>query len=338
MQYHPRMLDLNELSLPDLFAHFRDTPPGGGMAGGGLIKRTIELAREEDLGEDWQHADVTTQAFVKPWAKGEASIVARKACVVSGLALIDDVLTAYRADVDVDLKVADGDPVGAGTVVAVLKGNVASMVTLERVLLNFVMRMSGVATRTAAFVAAAQSAGGKAHVYDTRKTTPGLRLLEKYAVRCGGGRCHRLGLHDAVLIKDNHLVALREDHKNAPLADLVKEAVKRARLEAGKEGLRFVMLEVDSLDQFRQVLGEGGGGVCGPTEDKVNIVLLDNMNPDQLREAVALRDAHKVRVELEASGGVTLETIGEIAATGVDRVSTGSLTHGVTWVDFGMDM
>lgn len=324
------MLDLNELSLPDLFAHLRDTPQGNS-----LIRRTIELAREEDLGEDWQHADVTTQAFIKPWAKGTAKIVARKACVVSGLALIDEVLTAYRADVDVDLHAADGDAVAPGTAVATLKGNTASMVTAERTLLNFIMRLSGVATRTAEFVKAATAANEKARVYDTRKTTPGLRLLEKYAVRCGGGHSHRLGLHDAVLIKDNHLVALREDHKNALLADLVKEAARRARMEAGKEGLRFIMLEVDSLDQFRQVLE---GGVCGIAEEKVNIVLLDNMGPEKLREAVELRNAMKVRVELEASGGVTLETVGAIAATGVDRISTGSLTHSAVSIDFGMDM
>ena len=324
------MVDLNELSLPDLFAQLRDTPQGNS-----LIRRIIELAREEDLGEEWQHADITTQAFIKPWAKGEAKIVARKACVVSGLAIIDDVLTAYRADVDAVLHVADGDTVAAGATVATLKGNVASMITLERTLLNFIMRLSGVATRTAEFVKVAKAGSEKAKMYDTRKTTPGLRLLEKYAVRCGGGHSHRLGLYDAVLIKDNHLAALREENKSAPLAELVKEAAKRARMEALKDGLRFIMLEVDSLDQFRQVLE---GGVCGIAEEKVNIVLLDNMNPDQLREAVELRNSMKVWVELEASGGVTLETVGAIAATGVDRISTGSLTHGPAWVDFGLDM
>lgn len=324
------MTDLNELSLPDLYEHLRGIPQGNS-----LIRRLIELAREEDLGEEWQHADITTQAFIKPWAKGEAKIVARGACVVSGLAVIDDVLTAYRADVDVQTHVNDGDAVAAGTVVATLRGNVASMVTLERVLLNFVMRMSGVATRTASFVKVAKASGGKAGVYDTRKTTPGLRLLEKYAVRCGGGFCHRLGLYDAVLIKDNHVAAMRAEQPSAPLADLVKEAAKRARMEALKEGLRFVMLEVDSLDQFRQVLE---GGACGISDEKVNIVLLDNMRPETLREAVAMRDSMKVRVELEASGGVTLETVGAIAATGVERISTGSLTHGTMWVDFGMDM
>ncbi|MFT3684562.1 MAG: carboxylating nicotinate-nucleotide diphosphorylase [Phycisphaerales bacterium] len=291
--------------------------------------------REEDLGEEWQHADITTQAFVKPWAKGEAKIVARTACVVAGLALIDDVLTAYRADVDVEPHVKDGDQVAAGTAVATLRGNVASMVTVERPLLNFIMRLSGVATRTAAFVKAAAAGAGKAGIYDTRKTTPGLRLLEKYAVRCGGGFCHRLGLYDAVLIKDNHLAAMREQQPDAPLADLVKDAAKRARMEALKEGLRFIMLEVDSVDQFRQVLE---GGACGILDDRVNIVLLDNMTPQQLLEAVSIRDAAKVRVELEASGGVNLETVGAIAATGVDRISTGSLTHGAVWVDFGLDM
>lgn len=327
------MLDLNELPLQDLYAHLRGIPLGNS-----LVRRTIELAREEDLGEEWQHADITTQAFIKPWAKGAARIVARKDCVVCGLSLIDEVLTAYRADVDVEPHARDGDAVKAGEAVATLKGNVSSMVTVERVLLNFIMRLSGVATRTAEFVKAAAAASASARVYDTRKTTPGLRLLEKYAVRCGGGYCHRLGLYDAVLIKDNHLAALGAEHgegTSMPLAELVREAVRRARMEALKEGLRFVMLEVDSLDQFRAVME---GGACGIADDKVNIVLLDNMPPEQLREAVALRNSMKVRVELESSGGVTLATVGAIAASGVDRISTGSLTHGAVWVDFGMDM
>ncbi|MBY0308696.1 MAG: carboxylating nicotinate-nucleotide diphosphorylase [Phycisphaerales bacterium] len=324
------MTDLNALALPDLYAYLRGVPQGNG-----LIRRLIELAREEDLGEQWQHADVTTQAFVKPWARGEARVVARSGCVVSGLAALDDVLTAYRADVDVQQHARDGECVEAGATVATLRGNLASIVTAERTMLNFVMRLSGVATRTAAFVKAAAAGGGKAGVYDTRKTTPGLRLLEKYAVRCGGGFCHRLGLHDAVLIKDNHLAAMRAEKPDAALAELVKDAAQRARMEALKEGLRFIMLEVDSVDQLRQVLE---GGACGATEDRVNVVLLDNMTPSELIEAAALRDSMKVRVELEASGGVTLETVGAVAATGVERVSTGSLTHGATWVDFGLDM
>jgi nicotinate-nucleotide pyrophosphorylase (carboxylating) len=178
-------------------------------------------------------------------------------------------------------------------------------------------------------------------VYDTRKTTPGLRVLEKYAVRCGGGHSHRLGLFDAVLIKDNHLAtirqkAARDGQDQSDLAKLVRRAARKARFEAPREGLRFVMLEVDTIDQLRQVLA---GGAAGPGDDQVGIVLLDNMDPHQLVQCVHLRDElARGQVELEASGGVSLETIGAISAAGVDRISVGSLTHSAPALDVALDL
>jgi len=194
------------------------------------------------------------------------------------------------------------------------------VLTFERTLLNLVSRLCGIATRTATFVA---TAGGGALVTDSRKTTPGLRRFEKYAVACGGGYLHRLGLDDAVMYKDNHLAAVPE----ADLAAALSDAIRRARAD---RPLRFTCVEVDRLDQLDVVLGLDAG--------LVDIVLLDNMDPDTLREAVSRRDAAGSRVVLEASGGVTLETIAAIAATGVERIAVGSITHGATWLDIGLDI
>lgn len=293
----------------------------------GLIARLIELARDEDLGDGTGAGDVTTEAFTPNWIRGQARIGFRQAGVLCGLELIPEILHAFRADVDFEPLARDGDRVEAGATVARLIGRCGAMLTAERTILNFMMRLSGVATRTARFVEAAAAGGNKSRVYDTRKTTPGLRVLEKYAVRCGGGHSHRLGLWDAVLIKDNHLASLRS---GVSFTEAVRESVHQARQAAGPQGLKFVMLEVDTLDQLRQVLAARGAGV--------DIVLLDNMPPAVLAEAVALRDQEKVQLELEASGGVTLETIGAIARAGVDRISIGSLTHGATALDIGMDV
>ncbi|MCW5764373.1 MAG: carboxylating nicotinate-nucleotide diphosphorylase [Phycisphaeraceae bacterium] len=326
------MIDLNTLPLADLYRTLRAS---------GLVTRLLELARDEDLGERWEQGDVTSRAFVPGHLRGRASIVFRTAGVAAGLACVDEVLHLYRADVDFAQTVADGQHVEAGAVVGTLTGNLRAILGAERPVLNLLGRLSGIATRTARFVQAAAVGGAKAGVYDTRKTTPGLRTLEKYAVRCGGGRCHRLGLFDAVLIKDNHLAAVRIPASGGPgaFAETVTHAAARARDEAGREGLRFVMLEVDTLDQLAALLGgpqapaAGGPAPCG-----IDIVLLDNMDPPTLRRAVQLRDQANTRTQLEASGGVTIETVGAIAATGVDRISTGSLTHGATWLDVALDM
>jgi nicotinate-nucleotide pyrophosphorylase (carboxylating) len=215
-------------------------------------------------------------------------------------------------------RLEDGDRLESGGVIAEIAGPARSILTLERTALNFLQRLSGVATLTSRFVAAVQ--GTSAAIFDTRKTTPGWRVLEKYAVRCGGGRNHRLGLHDAVLIKDNHLIRLQAGGQSAPIA----AAVAAARAHAASAS--FIEIEVDSLEQLRIALG------CWP-----DIVLVDNLGPEALAEAVRLRDVIAPGVELEASGGVSLETVGALARTGVDRISVGALTHSAPALDIALD-
>jgi nicotinate-nucleotide pyrophosphorylase (carboxylating) len=212
----------------------------------------------------------------------------------------------------------DGSSLDVGTVVAELTGPVRSLLAIERVALNFLTHLCGIATLTARYVAAV--AGTDATICDTRKTLPGLRALGKYAVACGGGVNHRLGLHDAMLIKDNHLAHLPADQWQAVLSD----AIERAR--ADRPGLAFVEIEVDRIDQLRPALA------CNP-----DFVLLDNMSVPQLRQAVSIRDAEAPGVQLEASGGVTLETVRPIAEAGVDRISVGALTHSAPALDLAVD-
>jgi nicotinate-nucleotide pyrophosphorylase (carboxylating) len=216
----------------------------------------------------------------------------------------------------------DGDLLTPGAQVARMEGSTRDLLTAERVVLNLLGRLSGVATQTRRFVDRLR--GTRARLYDTRKTTPGWRRLEKYAVRCGGGHNHRLGLYDAVLIKDNHLA--QQSH---PVCS-VPAAVERARtfLEQRQvtERLPLIEVEVDTLNQLQQALA------ASP-----DIILLDNMQVEQLREAVRLRDAAGSTTELEASGGVTLDSIRSIAETGVDRISVGAVTHSACGLDFGLD-
>jgi nicotinate-nucleotide pyrophosphorylase (carboxylating) len=223
-------------------------------------------------------------------------------------------------------QVSEGAVVQPGQAVAAIHGPARSLLTSERTLLNFLGRLSGVATLTRAYVE--KVAGTKARIYDTRKTTPGWRRLEKYAVRTGGGWNHRLGLFDAVLIKDNHLAlgASRGESAYTPA-----QAVRRARQlnEAGiasQAAPLVIEVEVDTLEQLEGVLPA-----------RPDIVLLDNMRPDVLREAVARRDALAPGVQLEASGGIDLESVADVARTGVDRISVGALTHSAVWFDVGLD-
>lgn len=301
-------IDPNCLGLRELYEH---------LSAEGLVSRLLAIARDEDLGPTG--IDLTAASIDAPDRDVLATLRAREPATIAGLAAMPDLLDAFESDLTVSLQAADGMEVPSGAELATLEGPLSSLVSVERTMLNLLGRLSGIATRTAAFISAAC---GRCHVLDTRKTTPGLRVLEKYAVRCGGGRMHRLGLYDAVLIKDNHIadVPLRS------LAGFVTGAAQRGR--AG--GALFVEVEADTLDQLREVLS------CPP--GTVDIVLLDNMTPGMLREAVGLRDAASSAVRLEASGGVALDTIAAIAATGVDRVSVGSLTHSARSVDLGLDM
>ena len=274
-------------------------------------RRLIDLALAEDLGPT---GDVTSRATISADTPGRAAVVARAAGVVAGLPVAELVCQAVDPALAFAPAVADGTAVRPGTELATLAGPMRSVLTAERTALNFLQRLSGVATLTRRYVAAA---GGGAQVLDTRKTTPGWRLLEKYAVRTGGGHNHRVGLYDGVLIKDNHLAALG----GGPAA--VPRAVAAARAHA--PGLP-VEVEVDTWEQFEAALG------CRP-----DIVLLDNMPPDLLRRCAARRAAVAPGVLLEASGGVNLQTIGAIAATGVDRVSVGALTHSAVALDIALD-
>jgi nicotinate-nucleotide pyrophosphorylase (carboxylating) len=286
--------------------------------------RLVQLAVTEDLErqQDW-----TTVALVPMEASGRAIISARRAGIVAGLPAARVVAAAMDPRTELRVIAAEGSAVAAGAPVAELSGPARSLLTAERTLLNFVGRLSGIATVTRQFVDVV--AGTKARIYDTRKTTPGWRRLDKYAVRCGGGFNHRLGLFDAVLIKDNHLRFGAESSGVGHFSPA--EAIRRARafLQTAlleRAASMIVEVEVDTLDQLCEVLPE-----------QPDIVLLDNMSLDDLRAAVAARGATAPRVELEASGGVRLETIAAIAATGIDRISVGALTHSAAWFDVGLD-
>jgi nicotinate-nucleotide pyrophosphorylase (carboxylating) len=273
----------------------------------------IDLALAEDLG---QHGDLTSIATIPEEAHGAARFIARTDGVIAGLPVVTLLAEQCALGRGWETLIADGDRVAPGAVIARLTGSMRSLLAVERTALNFVQRLSGIATLTARFVA--EVAGTKAVILDTRKTTPGWRALEKYAVRCGGGQNHRNGLYDAILLKDNHLAWLEG------AGDPVGRAINAARAHAPPGTV--VEVEVDSLDQLERALE------CDP-----DIVLLDNFGPGALAEAVRRRDVGKPRVLLEASGGVTLATVGALARTGIDRISVGALTHSAPALDIGMD-
>jgi nicotinate-nucleotide pyrophosphorylase (carboxylating) len=285
------------------------------------LRQIVRLAVREDLdrGYDW-----TTVALVDPDAKGRAAVVARQGGVIAGMRAVPVVIDEMQASIEFQPRAVDGEQVVGGAVVAELAGSARDMLTCERPLLNLVGRLSGIATLTSEYVR--RVAGTGARIYDTRKTIPGWRRLEKYAVRCGGGCNHRTGLYDAILIKDNHLAFAAE--KNCSPADAVLRAREFANsliAEVGLTGM-VVEVEVDGLDQLDDVLR------AGP-----DIILLDNMRADDMRAAVGRRNEIAPQVELEASGGVSLETVREIALTGVERISCGGLTHMVRWLDVALD-
>ncbi len=283
------------------------------------MRKLLELAIREDSRDD---GDLTSLALIPQNAPGAAAIVAREQGVVAGLVFAQELLEMIDPELKWNPSVEDGARVSKGDKLGVVSGPTLSMLTAERLLLNLVGRLSGVATQARRYVDAI--AGTKAHIYDTRKTTLGWRRLEKYAVRCGGARNHRTGLYDAILIKDNHLAF-------GGISDFgPAEAVRRARkyLEEKFQGRPLPMLEieVDSLEQLAQVLPENP-----------DVVLLDNMSPETMRQAVAMRDASGSSAELEASGGITLETARAKAESGVERVSVGAITHSAKTFDIGLD-
>jgi nicotinate-nucleotide pyrophosphorylase (carboxylating) len=276
-------------------------------------QRLVEWALQEDLDAA---GDLTSQAIVPADRSGRGVVTARAAGVIAGLPAAELVLNAVDSKLRLDILVPDGSLVKPGDRLAVVSGSMRSILTAERTALNFLQRLSGVATCTRRYVDAV--AGLRALILDTRKTTPGWRLLEKYAVRCGGGHNHRLGLYDGILIKDNHLACLDGGGR------VIAQAVEAARL-ATSAGIPLE-IEVDNLEQLDEALAR-----------RPDMVLLDNMRPDQLREGVRRRNTVAPNVLLEASGGITLANVRAIAETGVDRISIGALTHSAPALDIALD-
>ncbi|NRA04210.1 MAG: carboxylating nicotinate-nucleotide diphosphorylase [Myxococcales bacterium] len=263
----------------------------------------VEAALVEDLGS----GDLTSEATIPAGASGEARVEAREALVLAGLEVASEVFA--QLDVEYEAQCADGDQLEAGALLAHVRGPARGILAGERTALNFLQRLSGIATGTARFVAAV--AGTRARIFDTRKTTPGWRLLEKYAVRCGGGFNHRLGLYDGILIKDNHLRVTGD----------LGAAVKSAR--AAARGALAVQVEVESWDEARDAIAAGA-----------DLLLIDNQTPEALAE-IARRVAG--RVPVEATGGIRLDSVAQVARTGVDRISIGALTHSAAAVDIALE-
>ncbi len=275
----------------------------------GCLNVLIDLALAEDLGED---GDVTSRATIPEDMLGKAAFVARSPGVLAGIEAARGVCQRVDPKLVFVPSFSDGDPLMKGDSIATIEGSMRSILAAERTALNFLQRLSGVATLTQRFVDAVT--GLTAQILDTRKTTPGWRMLEKYAVRIGGGLNHRVGLFDMVLIKDNHLAAMGGD---------IAGAIRHARERFPKLPLE---VEVESLEQLELALAA-----------KPDIVLLDNMSVETMREAVARRNASASGIQLEASGGVNLQTVRAIAETGVDRISVGALTHSAKALDIALD-
>ncbi|GIW96677.1 MAG: nicotinate-nucleotide diphosphorylase (carboxylating) [Pirellulaceae bacterium] len=286
------------------------------------LAQLIHLAVREDLDRG---LDVTTVALIPPDATAAATIVARQPGVAAGIELVASVVEVMGANVATEPLFRDGDLFEIGSELVRLSGAARDLLTCERILLNLLSRLCSVASTTRRFVERVSDL--PVRIYDTRKTTPGWRRLEKYAVRCGGGRNHRAGLYDAVLIKDNHLACCMAGQQRivSPAECVVKarEFLRRRPPESGKIPIE---IEVDTLDQLRSVL---------PT--RPDIVLLDNMSIAMMREAVQVRNEIAPEVELEASGGIHLDTVRDVASTGVDRISIGALTHSAGSIDLGLD-
>lgn len=293
-----------------------------------LTRQLIELACEEDLGET---GDITAALLPTAACEVTARLVPRQPGVLCGMALAPHICDVFAKQLGRPLSFEaapcgeqtwqDGDRIEPGLCVAQVRGRHEAVLSVERTLLNFFGRLSGVATLTRHVVEVARRVNPDVKVLDTRKTIPGWRELDKYAVRVGGGHNHRLGLYDAVLLKDNHLADVSPDRLADCLADLLGHLSGRPD---------FVEVEVDNLEQLMAVCVVPG----------LDIVLLDNFTPEQLRAAVRFRDEHGLRgkLALEASGGITLENVAEVAATGVDRISVGTLTHSAAGLDLGLDL
>jgi nicotinate-nucleotide pyrophosphorylase (carboxylating) len=288
------------------------------------LRDLIQLAKREDLATD----DVTSRLLVDENAVGVGTLLQKEVGIVCGLPIVEMVCRAYDERLRVEqipgfhMEIIEGRFSDQRTSPLLrVRGPMRSLLSAERLILNFLQRMSGVATMTHRFVRRVE--GTAAKIYDTRKTPPGHRLLDKYAVRTGGGMNHRIGLYDGLLVKDNHLAG-------RPLKDLagyLQPIIAKSRAE---DAGRFVEVEVDTLDQLREVLKVDG----------IDVILLDNMDCPRMEIAVDMRNkaGKRLKVTLEASGGVTLETVRSIALTGVERIAVGAITHSVPALDIGMDI
>ncbi len=273
-----------------------------------LVKQLIDISFAEDIGE----GDHTSLATINADENGKSIIVAKDTGIIAGLMLVEYIFKKVDANLIVNLLKQDGDAVAYGDVVLEVTGSSRSMLTAERTVLNFIQRLSGVASLTSKYLA--ELKGLHTQILDTRKTTPGMRLLEKYAVKVGGGANHRIGLYDMILIKDNHV----------DFSGGIEKAIARTQKYLKENNLNLkIEVETRTLDEVKQVLAIGG----------VHRIMLDNFSPDLLREAVKLIDG---RFETEASGGITLQTLRSYAETGVDFISSGALTHSVKAMDLSM--
>ena len=270
----------------------------------------IDAALEEDTGQ----GDITSQALLPTDLIGKAFVTVKEKGVLAGIDVTGRVFIKVDPSLDIEILIEDGVAVKPGDIAAVISGSVASILKAERVALNFLQRLSGIASLTARYVA--ETKGTPAKIYDTRKTTPGLRELEKYAVRTGGGRNHRLHLGDAVLIKDNHIAALRATGMS------LREIIHKARRNA-PAGMT-IEVEVTSEEEARDAL-----------KADADIIMLDNMKPDEMRKVVGMVAG---RAKVEASGNITLKNVHEVASTGVDMISIGALTHSYKSLDISLEI
>ncbi len=281
------------------------------------VRPIIQMAIDEDLGQ----GDTTSELLFRADTIDKASMISREEIIVCGMLVVKEILSIYDKKLKLNVYVDDGQAAHIGRKIATIEGPLRSMLSAERVTLNFLQRLSGIATTTRKYVRAIQ--GTKAKIFDTRKTLPGWRILEKYAVRCGGGHNHRLGLYDGILIKDNHIAQLGR-HFQPKLRKIICEAKK-------VKGVKFVAVEVDHVDdQLNYVLEIPG----------IDIVLLDNMGQWQLKHAVEMRNEMCGRDKkplLEASGNITLTNVSAIAQCGVERIAVGAITHSAAAVDIGLD-
>ena len=274
------------------------------------VENIIDLALAEDLG----HGDITSDILIPPDLPGKASVIIKERGILAGIEVAKKVFQRVDPSLKVDILIEDGTKVKPKDVAATISGRLISILKAERTALNFLQRLSGIATQTAKYVA--RTKGLAVYITDTRKTTPGLRSLEKFAVRMGGGRNHRLHLGDGILIKDNHLAALHG------LGMSLKEIVAKAKQNAPKDSK--VEIEVTSIQEAREAIEAGA-----------DIIMLDNMSPEEMRHAVGLKPS---QVRLEASGGINLNNIRQAALTGVDFISIGALTHSSKALDISLEL